>query len=88
MLSCKGNHNYMYMGTPVGVITGFKPEDFASGGMDFWISRIHPRDLSIVSDLIINKFRDLMNVHFKTEKPSPLILRYRFRHKNGEYLLD
>jgi DNA-binding CsgD family transcriptional regulator len=86
LLSCTGNHNYMYMGTPVEILCGFKPEDFAKGGMDFWLSKIHPQDLSGVSELIITKFRDLVNVHFKMEKPSPLILKYRFRHKNGRMI--
>lgn len=86
LLSCTGNHHIMFMGTPVVKLNGYQPEEFAKGGMDFWISKIHPGDLSGVGELIITKFRDIMNAHFKTETPTPLILKYRFRHKNGNMI--
>ncbi|WP_295793974.1 LuxR C-terminal-related transcriptional regulator [Mucilaginibacter sp.] len=82
--SCQGGHEYIHLGAATKDLIGYSQEQFAKGGIDFWFSLIDPRDLPFISDIIITKFRDMMNPNFSHEAPTPIVLRYRLKTASGK----
>ncbi len=57
-------------------LTGFTPEEFKSMSLKFWLSRIHPEDLSTYLEIYDRYMKS--GDAYRTE--------YRFRKKDGEYI--
>ncbi len=86
MLSCLGNDKLLYLENSFQSLSGYAPEKITEGGMDFWFSLIHPDDRPQISEKIIESHR-LLELHgFNETDPAPLILTYRIKHANGQWI--
>jgi len=85
LVSCLSADRVLYMQDSIELITGYSPENFLKGGMDFWFPLIHPEDLPIVMDKIIQSHQELLKPGFDKKQLAPLILEYRFKKQNGEW---
>ena len=86
MLSCLGKDKLLYLEDTFQSLSGYRPERLEEGGMDFWFSMIHPEDLEKVSEKIIESHQLLATHGFDEKAPVPLILTYRIRHADGEWI--
>ena len=86
LLNCSGDKAYFHVGTPCEEITGFYPTDFAKGGIEFWLSRVHPSDISYVTEAIIEGFSQLAGIRGSSGSPVMIRMRYRFLTAGGDWL--
>jgi len=86
LLNCTGGKRYYQLGTPCEEITGFTPAEYAEGGIEFWFSRVHPQDISIVTDAIIEGFSQLVGIRGHHRSPVVIRMRYRFLTAEGNWL--
>jgi DNA-binding CsgD family transcriptional regulator len=86
LLNCTGERNYYQMGTPCEELTGFNQEDYAKGGIEFWFSRIHPEDIPLVTDAILEGFSQLVGLRGQSGSPVLIRMRYRFKEAEGSWL--
>jgi len=87
MLSCLGKNELLYLEETFSSLTGFTEKKLKETGMDFWFSRIHPDDMEEISKKIIESHRLLDIYGFNEEAPSPLVLTYRVKHANGNWVM-
>jgi DNA-binding CsgD family transcriptional regulator len=86
LMNCSGNKRYFHIGTPCKELTGFHSVDFVKGGVEFWLSRVHPLDISYVTEAIIEGFSQLMGMRDGFSSPVMVRLRYRFLTANDTWL--
>src|SRR4051812_14431260 len=86
MLSCLGNDKLLYLDETFQSLSGYHAEKLKEGGMDFWFSLIHPDDREPISEKIIESHRLQATNGFNEKEPTPLILTYRIKHANGEWV--
>jgi DNA-binding CsgD family transcriptional regulator len=86
MLSCLGNDKLLFLDDSFQSLSGYLPEKIKEGGMDFWFSLIHPDDNEQISEKIIESHRLLATHGFNEKEPSPLVLTYRIKHANGQWV--
>lgn len=86
LISCHSHGGSQQTGTAPEDFTGYTLEDFQKGGMSFWFSLIHPEDVTSVSRKIIDAHEILTRRNPNGQEAIPLILRYRLRHRRGDYI--
>lgn len=86
LIACHSEGSTQQMGSPPEEITGYRLGDFQKGGMSFWFSLIHPEDLPLVTGKIIDAHEHLATRGSDVQEAVPLILRYRMKHRSGQYV--
>ena len=86
MLSCLGKDQLLYLDETFQSLSGYSPEKLKQSGMDFWFSLMHPDDTEEVSKKIIESHQQLATDGFNEKDPVPLILTYRIKRANGQWV--
>jgi DNA-binding CsgD family transcriptional regulator len=84
--TCNSRRDYYEMGTSCEKLTGFTADEFDQGGIEFWLSRVHPDDINLVTDTIIEGFSQLAGIRGHYGSPVLVPMRYRFLSANGTWL--
>lgn len=78
---------YVYVNPAVRYMLGYKPEDLLSGGLNFIISRIHPKDKNRTLKENDAACRAIEKFKAGTKDRQPFAqLEYRVCHKNGDWI--
>ena len=85
-ISCLGKDRFLFMDDYFQEFSGYPNERFMKDSMDFWFSLICPDDMPAVSAAIIESHKELMKMDAGKERPKPLLLTYRFKHANGQWV--
>jgi DNA-binding CsgD family transcriptional regulator len=86
LLSCLKKDSFLYLDDSFETLTGYSSKQIIEGGMDFWFSLAHPKDMELASKKIIEAHKLLLNPDFDKTGPAPLVLIYRIRHANGNWV--
>jgi len=85
LVSCLNNDRILFVENSFEMLTGYTPEHFLKKGMDFWFPLIHPEDLTLVTEKIVQSHQELFKPGFTKEQLSPLVVEYRFKRPTGEW---
>ncbi len=86
LISCLSKDKFIHLDQNFSELTGYPNEKFIEDGMDFWFSIIHPADMEAVTEKIISAHKAMFSPDVDPENPTPLILEYRFKHANGNWV--
>ncbi|MFI5152971.1 MAG: PAS domain-containing protein [Chitinophagales bacterium] len=77
---------YIFINHAIKTVLGYEPDEAMSGGIDFFVSIIHPDDLPAVDEKN-RKALKFANTSDQLENDTIIIdFIYRMRHKNGQWL--
>jgi len=85
-LSCLGNDKVLFLEDSFHSLSGYPSERLTREGMDFWFSLIHPEDRNGMSEKIIESHQSLALHGFNEAAPVPLVLTYRIKRANGDWI--
>lgn len=85
LVSCLNADRIIFMEDSFELLTGYPIKSITKAGMDFWFPLIHPEDLPIVMEKIIQSHEIVLKPGFDKKQLVPLILEYRFKNADGEW---
>lgn len=86
LISCAYGEKVLYVSPSFQKLTGYALWQFQQGGIGFWFPLIHPLDLATVTKVISQAHVPLAAASCDAYQPSPLVLEYRLKKANGEWI--
>jgi len=84
LISCLGKPTFVYISPKFEDVTGYACQQFATDGLPFWFSVIHPADMQSVVSSITAAQHQLMTAN--PHPSTPLKLEYRITRKDGRVI--
>lgn len=85
LVSCLNNDKILFVENSFEMLTGYPPENFVKMGMDLWFPLIHPEDLPLVAEKIVQSHQEIFKPGFNKDQLLPLVVEYRFKRPTGEW---
>jgi DNA-binding CsgD family transcriptional regulator len=67
-------------------ITGYVATDSIGKGIEYWFTLAHPEDRAIMSETVIQIFKQMASPDSKLNRSGPFVLEYRLRHAKGHWM--
>ena len=84
LISCNGKPTFIYISPKFEAVTGYACQQFATDGLSFWFSVIHPGYMQGVVSSIMAAQHELMTAD--PHPSTPLKLEYRITRKDGRVI--
>ena len=77
---------FHYLDKTISLLTGYSAKEFSKLGLDSWLASIHPEDLHLVTEKIIDAHKTLIASNFELSKKPFTQLEYRIKKASGEWV--